>query len=134
MSYEELLEQAYKKIKPIEGKRDRFEIPEVEGIIEGNKTIISNFGQICSYLRRSQEHVEKFLQREMAAGSKIEGNRLVMIKRIVPSKLKEKIRFYVEKYVICRECKKPDTEIIKQEGFMFIHCLACGAKHSIAKI
>lgn len=133
MTYEQLLEEAYKKVKPVEGK-ERFEIPKVEGIIEGNKTIISNFLQIASSLRRKPEHVEKFLERELAAQGKRDGDRLVLIRRILIRKIQEKLSLYVEKYVLCKECKKPDTQIIKQDGFMFIHCLACGAKHSIAKI
>ena len=132
-TYEKLLEQAYKKIKPIEAK-ERFEVPEAESIIEGNKTIVSNFLQICSYLRRSPEHLEKFLQKELAAPSKKEGSRLIFVKKIPKSKLDERIKLYIEKYVICKECKKPDTEIMKQGIYTFIHCLACGAKHSIAKI
>lgn len=136
MDYEKLLEQAYKKIKPVASKAgsERFEVPKIESIIEGNKTIISNFLQIISYLRRKPEHLEKFLEKELATKGKIENERLILIKKISARKLDEKIKIYVEKYVLCKECGKPDTEIIKQDNFYFIHCLACGAKHSIAKI
>jgi len=133
MSYEDLLEQAYLKIKPVKAT-ERFEIPLVESHIEGIRTIISNFLQISDYLRRNPEHLEKFLQKELAAPSKIEGERLIMVKKIPSKKIDEKIALYVEKYVICKECKKPDTELIKEGIFYFIRCLACGAKHSIAKI
>jgi translation initiation factor 2 subunit 2 len=132
--YEELLKQAYKKIKPVESKTSRFEIPEVESRIQGNKTIISNFQQIANYLRRKPEHIEKFLEKELAAKGKIEGDRLILIKKLPSRKIQERLKLYVEKYVLCKECKKPDTEIIKQNNFFFIHCLACGAKHSISKI
>ena len=59
--YENLLNQAYEKIKPVESKIDRFEIPKVEGHIEGVRTIITNFKQICSYIRREPDHLLKFL-------------------------------------------------------------------------
>jgi len=131
--YKSLLEKAYEKIKPIEAK-ERFEIPEIESHLEGNKTIISNFVQISAQLRRKPEHVEKFFEKELACQGKIDGNRLILIKKIPQKKLMEKLKVYVEKYVICRECKKPDTELIKEKDFYFIHCLACGAKHSIPKI
>jgi len=133
-TYEKLLEEAYKKVKPVESQRDRFEVPLVESIIEGNKTIISNFLQICSYLRRKPEHLEKFLEKELAAQGKRDGDRLIFIKRIPSYKIDEKVKFYIERYIICKECKKPDTELIKQGEFFFIRCLACGAKHSIPKI
>jgi translation initiation factor 2 subunit 2 len=133
--YEEMLEQAYKKVKPIEGRSERFEIPNVEAITEGNKTIISNFSQVCAYLRRKPEHLAKFLQRELATPAAIEGDRLVMQRKILTSRIGEKLKEYVKEFIICQECKKPDTELIKQDEFMFIHCMACGAKHSVrAKI
>lgn len=133
-NYENMLNDAYEKIKPVEGLRDRFEIPNVESHIEGIRTIIANFGQIASYLRRQPEHIEKFLQKELAAPSKIEADRLVIVKKIPASRIAEKLKIYVEKYVICKECKKPDTNLDKQGDFYYIHCLACGAKHSLAKI
>jgi translation initiation factor 2 subunit 2 len=135
MEYEEMLNQAYGKIKPVESKIERFEIPKAEGMIEGNKTIITNFMHICSYLRRKPEHLAKFLQRELAAPGTIEGERLILVKKVPSARINEKIKEYVSEFVICKECGKPDTELIKQGEFMFLHCLACGAKHSVrAKI
>lgn len=133
-NYEELLNEAYKKVKPIEGSKDRFEIPLVQGHIEGIRTIITNFKQIADYLRRNPEHLEKFLQKELAAPSKLDGDRAIFVKKIPAKKIDEKIAIYVEKYVTCRECKKPDTTLERQGEYYWIHCLACGAKHSLAKI
>ena len=36
-----------------------------------------------------------------------------------------------KEFVLCKECKKPDTELLKEDRLLFIHCLACGAKHSV---
>ena len=38
---------------------------------------------------------------------------------------------YTKEFVVCKECLKPDTEIIKDKAFTFVHCLACGAKHAV---
>lgn len=135
MNYEELLEQAYKKVKPISSKSERFEVPKASGMTEGNKTIITNFREICLYLRRKPEHLSKYLSRELATPSQIEGERLIIQRKIGSDIINKKIESYIEEFVICKECKKPDTELEKKEEFMFIHCLACGAKHSVrAKI
>jgi len=131
MEYEKLLEQAYKNIKPIEKNGERFEIPKVEGHIEGKKTTITNFMQIASYLRRKPEHLQKFLLKELAASGQIESGRLVLNIKIPSSKINQKIEQYVKEFVLCRECKKPDTELIKEDRLSFVHCLACGAKHSV---
>ena len=77
----------------------------------------------------------KFLLKELATSGKIQGNRVVLQRKIPSKKINEKIADYAKEFVICKECKKPDTEIIKDKTFTFVHCLACGAKHSVrAKI
>ena len=133
-SYESLLEEAYKKVKKVETSSDRFEIPKVNVFIEGSKTIINNFMQIASYLRRNPDHFLKYLLKELAAPGKLDGERLILTIKIPISKINEKVEQYAKDYIICKECSKPDTEIIKEGKFSFIHCLACGARHSISKI
>ena len=133
-SYEQLLNEAYSKIKPVESKIDRFEVPKVEGHIEGVKTIVTNFKQICSYIRRDCDHLLKFLLKELATPGSIKGDRLVLTRKITSGMINEKIQVYVDTYVICKECKKPDTELIKENNVNYMHCLACGAKKPISKI
>jgi translation initiation factor 2 subunit 2 len=129
--YEKLLEQAYGKIKHAESSSTRFEIPKAEGHFEGRKTIISNFCQIASHLRRKPEHFQKFLLRELAASGQREGDRLVLNIKVPSAKINQKIEAYVKEFVLCKECGKPDTELTKEDRISFVHCLACGAKHSV---
>ncbi len=129
--YEKLLEEAYKKTKQVETSSSRFEIPKIEGHFEGKKTILANFFQIASHIRRKPEHFQKFLLRELATSGQIEGERLVLNNKIPSAKVNSKIEEYVKEFVLCKECKKPDTELIKEDRLTFVHCLACGAKHSV---
>jgi translation initiation factor 2 subunit 2 len=130
-TYEKLLDEAYRKIKPIKNSKDRFEIPKVEGHFEGRKTILTNFLQIASYIRRNPEHFQKFMIKELAASGQKEGERLVLNMKVPSAKINQKIEQYVREFVLCRECGKPDTELVKEDRFSFIHCMACGAKHSV---
>jgi len=130
-NYEQLLNDAYKKIKKVESSSDRFEIPKVEGHFEGKKTIITNFLQIVSYIRRNPEHFQKFMLKELAASGQKEGDRLILNMKVPSAKINQKVEQYVKEFVLCKECGKPDTELIKEDRFTFIHCLACGAKHSV---
>jgi translation initiation factor 2 subunit 2 len=130
-TYEQLLNDAYKKIKKVEGSSERFEIPKAEGHFEGKKTIITNFFQIASHLRRNPEHFQKFILKELATSGQREGERLVLNNKIPSEKINQKIEQYAKEFVICRECGKPDTELMKEDRFMFIRCMACGAKHSV---
>lgn len=130
-SYESLLEKAYKKVKVIERGKERFEVPAVTGQVAGKKTVITNLGAIASYVRRQSDHIAKFLQRELATSGKIEGERLVLNTKLSSTKVNEKILLYTKEFVLCNECKKPDTEIIVEKGIKFKHCLACGAKSPV---
>ena len=129
--YEKLLTEAYKKVKQVDTSSARFEIPKIEGRFEGRKTILTNFFQIATHIRRDPEHFQKFLLKELAASGQREGERLILNIKVPSSKIKEKIEDYVKEFVLCKECGKPDTQITKEDRMHFIHCLACGAKHSV---
>ncbi|MDD5192972.1 MAG: translation initiation factor IF-2 subunit beta [Candidatus Nanoarchaeia archaeon] len=130
-TYEQLLNQAHEKIKPISHSGERFEIPKIEGHLEGTKTVLSNLPQIASYLRRPVDHFFKFLLKELATPGTFKNSLVVLQRKISSQKINEKIEEYAKEFVICKQCGKPDTEIIKDKGFTFMHCLACGAKNSI---
>ena len=129
--YETLLNKAYEKVKKVESSSDRFEIPKIQGHFEGKKTILINFFQIASHLRRKPEHIQKFLLKELATSGQQEGERLVINSKIPSTKINNKIEEYVHEFVLCKECGKPDTEIKKEDRLSFVHCLACGAKHPV---
>ena len=138
MNYGELLDEAYKNIHTFnpEGNGERFVAPKVKGHVAGKKTVLSNFSQIVTQLRRKPEHFQKFLLKELAASGQQDGERLVLNSKVPSSKINEKIEQYVKEFVLCKECKKPDTELKKEPSsrVTFIHCLACGAKHSVRGI
>jgi len=134
-SYNNLLDQAYKNLKPIEHSGERFEIPKIEGHIEGTKTILTNYQQVVSYLRRNQDHLLKYLLKELATSGSIKNNRVIFQRKISSSKINEKIEDYAKEFVLCSQCGKPDTELKKEKTHASLNCLACGAKHSVrAKI
>jgi len=130
-NYEKLLDEAYKKTKQIDVSGERFEIPKIEGHFQGKKTVLSNFFQIASHLRRKPEHFQKFILKELAAYGQKEGDRLILNIKVPSAKINSKIEQYVNEFVLCKECKKPDTQIMKEGRLTFLHCLACGAKHPI---
>ena len=57
MKYEDLLKKARKELPESVFEKERFEIPNVRGHVQGNRTIISNFAQIAATLRRPVEHL-----------------------------------------------------------------------------
>ena len=130
-TYESLLNDAYGKIKKTASTGERFEIPKAEGHFEGKKTIVTNFSQIVSAFRRTPEHLQKLLLKELAAPGQKDGDRLALNIKVPSAKINQKIEDYAREFVICKECGKPDTELSRTDRITFIHCLACGAKHSV---
>jgi translation initiation factor 2 subunit 2 len=130
-NYEKLLNKARKELPESVLKVERFEIPKVRGHIQGNRTILSNFHQIAAVLRREPEHLLKFILKELATPGELKKNALIIGAKVSAAKINEKIEKYANIFVICPECKKPDTQFVKEDGVLFIKCLACGAKHPI---
>jgi translation initiation factor 2 subunit 2 len=131
MDYESLLKKAKKELPKELIKKERFELPKVKGHIEGNKTIIINFFEICSILHRDQSQLLKYLQRELATPANINGKRLVLGRKISSGLINEKVEKYANEFVICEECGKPDTKLIKEDRILEKKCMACGAKHPV---
>ncbi|MBU3940966.1 MAG: translation initiation factor IF-2 subunit beta [Nanoarchaeota archaeon] len=133
--YKKLLKKALSELPESTHSGERFEIPKVKGHVEGNKTIITNFNQICSTLRRESTQLIKYLQRELATPAIMEGTRLVLGRKVSSELINSKIERYVQDFVLCQECKKPDTILKKQDKILIMECAACGARHTVkAKI
>ncbi len=127
-----MLEDGRKNLPKAVFTSERFEIPKVMGHLQGNRTILSNFLQIATKLRRPAEHMLKFILKELAAPGEIKKSGSVIIgTKVSASKINDKIRLYARQYVLCPECGKPDTKIIKESNLTFIKCHACGARHSL---
>jgi len=131
MDYEAMLTRGKENLPENSVTTERFAVPKVTGHLEGNKTVISNFLQIASTLRRTPEHLLKYISRETAAKGEIKRQLLVFNTKIQSSKINEKLQQYVDEFVICKECGKPDTKLSKEGIVTFIRCQACGAKHSV---
>ncbi len=132
MEYEQLLERARQLLPQAVVERERFEIPKVKGHIEGNKTVISNFAQIASTLRRPIEHLLKFILKELATPGEInKAGLLVLGTKIPASRINDKIKEYAYEFVLCPKDGKPDTDLIKEGDFTYLKCNACGHKQPV---
>lgn len=129
--YEKLLDEAYLKVKQTDSTGERFKVPTVEGRFQGKKTILTNFAKIAEILRRPVEHMQKFISKELATQIVMDSDRAVLNKKVPSKNINPKIEQYAKEFVICKECGKPDTQIVKENRMNFLHCLACGAKNPI---
>ncbi|MEM1506906.1 MAG: translation initiation factor IF-2 subunit beta [Candidatus Bathyarchaeia archaeon] len=132
--YEEMLNEAYKQLPSEVFKRERLEVPRASSATFGSRTFLNNFREICDTLNRDPVHVLRYLSKEMATSGAIEGSRAVFQGRFENEDFDRLIRRYMEEFVICPICKRPDTKIIKEKRFNFLVCEACGAKSPVRRI
>lgn len=130
-TYEALVNKAYKILPETTHKEERFVVPKVLGHLQGNRTIISNFYQIADTLGRKPQHILKYILKELATPGELKKNGIIIGTKISATRINEKIVRYVEEFVLCKECKKPDTKLLKEGNFVFMKCMACGARHSV---
>ncbi|AKB26566.1 Eukaryotic translation initiation factor 2 beta subunit [Methanosarcina sp. MTP4] len=131
--YEELLDRAIAKLPDIETTDARFVIPEPRTFSEGKATILDNFGNIADILNRDPDHLMKYLTRELGTAGKIEGSRAVFQGRFTRTQLADNIQAYVDEYVMCSECGRPDTQLVRVDRVLILKCSACGAHRPVKK-
>ena len=130
--YLELLKRA-KELLPKGVERIRFEVPRAIVQNQGRQTFIRNFADIAKSLRREPQHVAKYLFKELAVPGNI-GQELNLQGKFSAEFINKKIDSYVKEFVICEECGKPDTGLIKTDRLYTIKCEACGAKKPVRSI
>ncbi len=128
MDYLDMLKRVRDNLPESAKNRERFEIPKVKGHVEGNKTIVVNFLPICQVLGRDPKVVFKYVLKELASPGNIDGQRAIFGRKLGSEMINDKINRFADSFVICPECGKPETAIVKEESLTFLRCMACGAK------
>ncbi|MCL5093429.1 MAG: translation initiation factor IF-2 subunit beta [Candidatus Marsarchaeota archaeon] len=130
--YIKLLDRAFEQAPSLSSEKSDFEIPKVDSIVQGNKTIIRNLSQIADKARRSPGDIAKYLSKEFGVPVGIEDQRLVLNGKFSNDDIEKRMHRYFDVYVICRECGKPDTHLEGAgRGMFFMVCEACGARYGI---
>jgi len=75
----------------------------------------------------------KFLLGELGTSGKIDGNRAIFNGKFEISLIKAIIKNYIDDYVICSECGRPDTRLVKDDRILLLRCDACGGHRPVRK-
>jgi len=129
--YNKLLKRVIEASPKKEVVEDRFKLPKAEIFYEGNSTVIKNFDKISDAVNRSADLILKFLLGGLGTAGELNGPRIVFQGKIPAKDIQEKLKDYIDTYVMCSECNKPDTHLVKQGRTMLIRCDACGAFRSV---
>jgi translation initiation factor 2 subunit 2 len=126
--YDKLLDRAIEQLPPEVFETKRFSVPKAYSVIQGNRTFIQNFREIADAMNRDPQHLLKFLLRELGTAGNLEGGRAIMQGKFTHFLINERLDDYVQKFVMCHECNRPDTKIIREDRIFLLKCAACGAK------
>lgn len=130
-----MIERAYKLMPAQALKKERFELPRLETLIQGSKTIVKNFGPAMKTINRDPKHGMKFFTREFAVPIAFADGKLAMNGKFSEDVIGKSFKNYIEQYVLCHECGKPDTRILEQQaGIKILKCDACGASKPVKRL
>ena len=132
--YEELLDNLYDKLPKRVARKERFEPPKFMSMVQGNQTFIRNFGDVADALRREPYHLLRYMAKELATSGNIDGKRGILQGKFRDVQLNSRLDGYLKEFVMCTECKKPDTALITFEGAKYKRCEVCGARSPVEQV
>lgn len=126
-----LIDRIYSSIS-LQAKKVK--LPEIVVKYEKPKTCFYKFNEICKAINRDILHVKKYFETELLAETSLNSdNNLLITGRRDVTKIKEIFQGYLNKYVICGECKNLNTTLEKNGKVVLKKCNNCNASKAIIK-
>lgn len=122
---------------PVDDPAYRYKMPAVFGKIEGSgngiKTAIPNISEVALSLHRQPAEVNKFFGCELGAQTtySAETDRAIVNGAHTDAVLQDLIHRYVENFVLCPNCRLPETDYKIKNDVIWHKCAACGAKEMV---
>lgn len=134
--YDKLLERARTQVPEDAFKRsgERFKVPDVQLIVQGNRSLWQNFQDIINVLNRPGREVLKFVSGQLGTAGTMEGGTAIFNGKFNAELVDDLVSRYIDSYVICPVCTRPDTEIVKDAHAYYLSCSACGARTAIRPV
>jgi len=134
LDYKNLLKRVHSVTSSQRIDDDRFKVPKVDVFYEGNTTVLKNFDKIIDVLNRDADHLLKFLLGSVGTAGEISSGRVIFQGKIPLRTVQDRLDEYVVTYVMCSECNRPDTHLVKKDRTLLIRCDACGAVRPIGSM
>ncbi len=101
---------------------------KIEGKGNGIKTVIVNLSSVAQSLARPPAHVIKYFGFELGAQTNTAPNddRWIINGAHDASKLQDYLDGFISKFVLCKKCKNPETDVHIKDGHITLDCKACG--------
>lgn len=133
-SYDALLQRAKAAMPQPITSGERFQIPDAELISEGKTTVLRNFIEITTAINRDPDQVLQYLLRELGTAGSLEERRVLFKGKVTAPQVADRVKSYIDTYVICSECGRPDTRLVKEGRVAILECDACGARRPVKMV
>jgi translation initiation factor 5 len=106
---------------------------KIEGKGNGIKTVIVNLSSVASSLARPGDYVIKYFGFELGAQTNTSpaDDRWIINGAHEASKLQDHLDGFINKFVLCKKCKNPETEVHIKDGNILLDCKACGQRSNV---
>ena len=129
--YDALLRRAKEALPEPVSSGERFQVPEADLIQEGKTTVLRNFVDLTTAINRDPDQVLQYLLRELGTAGALEERRVVFKGKVTAPQVADRVKSYIDTYVICSECGRPDTRLVKEDRVAILECDACGARRPV---
>ncbi|KAH7884426.1 domain found in IF2B/IF5-domain-containing protein [Phlebopus sp. FC_14] len=127
--------------RDVDDKFYRYRMPllltKIEGKGNGIKTVVPNMSDVARALSRPPSYITKFFGCELGAQTPFDekNDRYIVNGAHDASRLRELLDGFIDKFVLCRSCKNPETDLIilksgRNEDIVR-DCKACGERTGI---
>jgi translation initiation factor 5 len=106
---------------------------KIEGKGNGIKTVIVNLPSVAQSLARPGSHVIKFFGFELGAQTNMDpkDDRWIINGAHDAAKLQDHLDGFINKFVLCKKCKNPETDVVVKDGNIVLDCKACGQRTDV---
>ncbi|KAF8855880.1 putative eukaryotic translation initiation factor 5 [Acephala macrosclerotiorum] len=106
---------------------------KIEGKGNGIKTVIVNLSSVAASLARPGAYVIKYFGFELGAQTNTNpaDDRWIINGAHEASKLQDYLDGFINKFVLCKKCKNPETDVVIKDGRILLDCKACGVRSDV---
>lgn len=106
---------------------------KIEGKGNGIKTVVVNLNSVAQSLSRPPAYVIKYFGFELGAqaNAKPSDDRWIINGAHDAPKLQDYLDGFIAKFVLCKKCKNPETDIIIKDENIILDCKACGQRSDV---
>jgi len=115
----------------------RYKMEKIQSKIEGKgngiKTVIVNLSSVAQSLARPGAYVIKYFGFELGAQTNTNpaDDRWIINGAHEASKLQDYLDGFISKFVLCKKCKNPETDVVIKDGRILLDCKACGQRSDV---